>query len=325
MDYSSFEVPISLHIFNRPETTEILFNKIRKIRPTKLFITADGPRLGNLSDQKNCELTRLAVSNVDWDCQLYTNFSDVNKGSFKSTSEGITWVFEHVDRAIILEDDCIPNSSFFSFCQELLDYYENDTRVALISGFDIETPSQKKYSYYFSRYTHMWGWATWKRTWENVDFEMNYWPEYRDNKGLDLIFSYKHEVMYWTEIMQNMFDKRTEAGLHWDYLLLLSMFMNNSVAIRPSSNLISNNGYGEDATHFKGKTILHDVENKEMNFPLVHQPYICRDVLAEAFSERYVFSGGFTRYMFTRSLRLLPRSVKNVIRRLMSLNVKQKL
>jgi len=313
MEEELFDVPISFHVFNRPETTRKVFDKIREIRPKKLFITADGPRENNPLDVKKCEQVRAIISKVDWKCELRTNFSNVNKGSFRATSDGITWVFKHVDKAIFLEDDCVPHNSFFRFCRELLNYYERDTRISLISGTDFQYKSEvKSYSYYFSRHTHLWGWATWKRTWEHVDFTMANWPEYRDNNGLDVIFRYKHEVLYWKKIMQEMYDKK--KGPHWDYLLLLSMYMNNTVAIRPTLNLISNNGYGEDATHFDIKRVIQDVKVVGMNFPLNHPEYICRDVNAEMVSERLEFSGGLKRFLIDKVGFALPENIQVIIR-----------
>ena len=124
-----FLTPISLHVFNRPETTKKLFNEIKRIRPQKLFITADGPRDGKPNDLKKCKEVREIFNEIDWDCELHTNFSEINKGAFKSTSEGISWVFKYVDRVIILEDDCLPSKSFFWFCQELLEKYRDDEAI----------------------------------------------------------------------------------------------------------------------------------------------------------------------------------------------------
>jgi hypothetical protein len=309
-----FPVPISFHIFNRPETTQKVFEEIRKIKPSQLFITADGPRENVVGDSEKCSEVRAIVNNVDWECEVFTNFSKKNKGSYKSTSEGITWVFNHVERAIILEDDCIPHQSFFRFCHELLDYYENDTRVALISGanflFDKYTVEE---SYYFSRYAHMWGWATWKRTWDQVDFAMTNWSKFRDMNGLNLIFRRKYEVEYWKEIMHKMYDGK---GFHWDYLLLLSMYMNNSLVIRSSVNLIYNTGYGIGATHFENKSIMNEVETKEMFYPLIHPPFICKNIVADELVDLYEFTGGYKTYVRNKIIKFLPKTIISLIKKI---------
>jgi len=290
MKNSMFQTPISLHVFNRPETTRTLFNEIKKIRPEKLFITADGPRVGHPDDQKNCREVRGIINEIDWDCELHTNFSEANKGSFKSTSEGITWAFKHVERAIILEDDCIPNSSFFTFCEELLNYYENDKRIALISGNNFQGDKNKtEDSYYFSRYTHIWGWATWKRTWDQVDFSMKNWPEYKKNNGLKSLFHQEKEIKYWATMYQEMYDKKRKP--HWDFLLSLSSYMNNTVSILPNVNLVSNIGFGPDASNCKTQSKNHCLETEAMIFPLQHPKFISRFVVADDFTERNIFSG----------------------------------
>ena len=287
-----FSTPVSLHIFNRPEYTRRVFNEIRKIKPRKLFITADGPRKDVKDDVRKCAESRSIVDEIDWDCELYKNFSDVNKGSFLSTSEGITWVFNNVDRAIILEDDCIPNNSFFLFCNELLDFYENDTRIAMISGNNFqEQKSHKlnKYSYYFSRYTHIWGWATWKRTWDKVDFSMKNWPEFNKSDNLRSIFNDTDAIKYWSNIFQKMYTK--EMGMHWDYLLSLSTYMNNTLTVLPEVNLVTNIGFGENASNCRVKTRFHCIETQEIGFPISHPCCIVRDVNADDFTESQMFSG----------------------------------
>ena len=290
MKNSMFQVPVSLHVFNRPETTKKLFNEIRKIRPKILFITADGPRDNHSNDIKKCEEARSIIKNIDWDCELHTNFSKVNKGSFKSTSEGITWVFEHVDRAIILEDDCIPDSSFFTFCQELLDYYESDTRISIISGNNFQlNKNVTSDSYYFSRYPHIWGWATWKRTWDKVDFSMKDWPEYKKINGLKGEFYKNKEIKYWAGMYQDMYDKKRK--LHWDFLLSLSSYMSNTITIIPNVNLVTNIGFGPDARNCKTQSDFHSLNVKEMVFPLQHPRFISRFVFADDFTEEAMFSG----------------------------------
>ena len=289
MNKDLFPEAISLHVFNRPLETRKVFEIIKKIKPKQLFITADGPRKGNETDINNCAEVRTIVSDIDWSCKVYKNFSDNNKGSFKSTSEGISWVFQHVDRAIILEDDCIPSLSFFRFCHELLDYYENDTRVAMISGNNFQKGNNvTKDSYYFSRYTHIWGWATWKRTWDKVDFSMSDWPEFRLVNGLKSSFCEQSAILYWDKICQDMYDKKSK--LHWDFLLSLSTYMNNTLTILPNKNLVSNIGFGPDASNCKQKSDFHCLTAEEIDFPLKHPSFMSRFVAADDLTERNIFS-----------------------------------
>jgi hypothetical protein len=313
MDKYLFDVPISLHIFNRPNTTNQVFEVIRKIKPKQLFITADGPREGKPNDTKDCMATRSIINKIDWECEIYKNYSDVNKGSFRSTSEGITWVFKHVDKAIILEDDCVPHDSFFEYCDDLLKYYEHDTRIALISGNNFQLEENKtKDSYYFSRYTHIWGWATWRRTWEQVDFSMKDWPEYNKINGLKSSFSNKNEIRFWKDMFQDMYDKKRK--LHWDFLLSLSTYMNNTLTVIPNVNLVSNIGYGPDASNCLEKSIFHSLKTKKMLFPLQHPRFVSRFIIADDFTEEKMFSG--FRVIWKEILKkVLPESILKILRK----------
>lgn len=313
-----FPVPISFHIFNRPETTRRVFQEIKAIRPSQLFITADGPREGVKGDDERCREVRSIVDKIDWECEVFKNFSEVNKGSYRSTSEGITWVFQSVDRAIILEDDCIPHPSFFRFCSELLDYYKYDLRVALITGNCwLENQLSFQYSYYFSRYTNMWGWATWKNRWQQIDCSMSNWPEFRAMDGLKSVFRKKYELDYWNELMQDLYEGK--KGPHWDYLLMLTMFMNNSLAIKPAVNLIKNVGYGSDSTHFLNKNKkVQDNPLENLKFPLKHPPCIHNYMSIDEYTHAMVL-GGYPVYIKKRIKRKLPSFLIYIYKKLRGL------
>lgn len=315
MNKNMFQTPISIHIFNRPQPTKKLFDVIKKIRPQKLFITADGPRDGNPNDLISCNEVREIFTKIDWECKIYKNFSDVNKGAFKSTSDGISWVFKNVDKAIILEDDCIPHETFFPFCEKLLNYYENDSRISIISGNNFQlNKNRTNDSYYFSRYTHIWGWATWKRTWEHVDFSMKNWPEYKRINGLKSTFSQRKEIKYWSEeIFQAIYDEKRKP--HWDFLLSLSSYMNNTLAVIPNVNLVSNIGFGPDANITIFKTKFHEIKSKEISFPLKHPEFVSRYIEADSFTEKTRFSGAEP--LIKKMLRkLLPKSLWSFIKKI---------
>jgi len=312
---TEFDTPISFHIFNRPELTEKSFLQIKKIKPKQLFITADGPREDNQFDKIKCQEAREIVEDIDWECEIYKNYSKDNKGSYKSTSGGISWVFEHVDRAIILEDDCIPLQSFFLYCQELLEHYKYDERVAVISG-NTFVPNKyiNDHSYYFSRYSHIWGWATWKRTWNKVDLSMEQWPIFNSYNGLNSIFHYRNEVKHWQDLYQNMYDNA--GARHWDYLLSLSLYMNNSLSIIPSTNLVSNVGYGANSTNTKIKTKLHELKKTDILFPLKHPEFISRNYLADQYVEKSMFSRGLTGLLKKKIEQKLPSILVELIKKI---------
>ena len=187
MDSFQLNTPVAFIVFNRPGTAKRIFAEIAKAKPPKLLVIADGPRGTLLGEAQKCMATRDVINRVNWPCEVLTNFSEVNLGCKKRVSSGIDWVFEHVEEAIILEDDCLPHPTFFRFCQEMLERYRNDDRIGMISGdnFQFGRPVGQD-SYYFSKYVHVWGWASWRDRWRNsYDVHMGLWPQVRDQKRLD--------------------------------------------------------------------------------------------------------------------------------------------
>ena len=194
-----FPVPILLIIFNRLETTERVFAQIKKIRPQALFIAADGPRQDRIGEIEKCEKVRnYVINNIDWDCQVKTLFRDKNIGCRLAVSSALDWFFSHVAQGIILEDDCLPNQSFFPYCEELLNRYQDNEKVFMISGnnFLLE-PQAESTSYYFSRLTHVWGWASWRRAWSGYDISLKDYPEFIENKIIEKIWRSQNVKDYW--------------------------------------------------------------------------------------------------------------------------------
>ncbi len=284
-----FKTPIALIIFNRPDRTEKIFKIIRSIRPKKLFIIADGPRETVPDEKEICEKTRQIVKNIDWKCELFTNYSKENLGCGKRPSTGITWVFENVDRAIILEDDCVPHPTFFPFCEELLNRYENDERVMMISGNNFQFgKSRTKYSYYFSIFTHIWGWATWKRAWDYYDYNISQWPEFSKEGLLANYFSNSKHIEYWRSLYDNVYSEKNKT--YWDYQWLLTCWAQHGLTIIPSVNLVSNEGEGKDATHTKGADKFINMKTERLKYPLAHPSYIMRNIEADLYTQRTNFS-----------------------------------
>lgn len=285
---NKFNVPVLLMIFNRPDTTFRVFEQIRKFKPSRLFIAADGPRENVVRDKEKCDQARDIAKQVDWDCEVKTLYRDKNLGCGIAPSSAISWFFENVEEGIILEDDCVPNLSFFRFCAELLERYKDDKRIMTISGSNLQFGRKRtEYSYYFSRYTFMWGWASWRRAWNYFDFNMKLWPKVRGERLLFNILGNKRELSFW----RNNFDKiyKGEKSI-WDYQWLFTCWLQNSLTIVPEVNLISNIGFGNKGTHTKGRSILANLETKDIVFPLLHPPYVFQDVIADRFSRKTVFN-----------------------------------
>ncbi|BCL39276.1 glycosyltransferase family 2 protein [Nostoc sp. MS1] len=283
-------VPITLIIFKRPQTTEKVFQAIRQAKPKQLFVIADGPRHDREDEAEKCAATRAIINRVDWDCEVIKNYSDINLGCAVRVSSGLDWVFSNVEKTIILEDDCIPHPSFFRFCEELLEKYQDDTRVASISAQNIQ-PQHKRtnYSYYFSRYSHCWGWATWRRAWQHYDLYIKLWKQVKAENLLRDILIDPKAVSYWQRKLQTIYDNPT--GITWDYQWTFACWMQGSLNITPNVNLVSNVGVGADSTHFDSQQDFSfiNVPTQAMEFPLKHPPYIVRNVEADIFTQKTVY------------------------------------
>lgn len=282
----SFDIPVIFFIFNRADTTRLVFEQIRRLRPRKLYIFADGPRIGR-NETDICQETRKATENIDWDCEVIRKFSDDNLGCRESIASGISSVFSKEEMAIILEDDCLPDSTFFEYCKELLIKYKDDSRIGAISGDNFQfgkyVPSD---SYYFSRYFNCWGWATWKRSWLKYDKNLSTWPEIKSKKLLKNIFSKNYQLYFWNEIFDRVHEKKINT---WDHQFTLSLFLQNSLTIIPKVNLVKNIGFDERGTHTHAKDALAEIETAPLTFPLMHPQYIYINKIADENTENICF------------------------------------
>lgn len=285
---TQLSTPIVLLIFNRPDTTRQVFEAIRRARPTQLLVVADGPRSDKPGDGESCRRTRSILDGVDWPCQVDTNFSSENLGCMRRVSSGIDWVFENVEEAIILEDDCLPHPSFFQFCTELLDRYRDESRVAQIGGVNFQFGKRRSTnSYYFSRYNHVWGWATWRRAWNLNDNAMVGWPTFRDDNGLERLLSDRKEVRYWKKVLDQVATGDIDS---WACRWTLSCWRNHLLTVLPSVNLVSNIGFSSDATHTTAeKSKFASIPTEEMIFPLTAPDTIELDREADEFTGRMMF------------------------------------
>ncbi len=268
----TFNTPILFLVFNRPSTTRKVFSAIKKIRPKYLYIGADGPREHRAGEREKCEDVRSIVNEIDWDCEVKTLFRDKNLGCKMAISGAIDWFFENVSEGVILEDDCVPSLSFFPYCAELLAKYRDDNRVMTISG-DASPFKHKfdksKYSYFFSHYPLIWGWATWRRAWKSYDVNLTNWSEVKTDKKSFPILKNQIQRDYWFKMFNRMFQKKVDT---WDYQWSYNLLIHSGLAIIPKSNLISNIGFGEDSTNYTGGNKEYRIEFpiKDMKFPLVN-------------------------------------------------------
>lgn len=239
--------PILFLVFNRPDTTRKVFEVIARAQPRQLFVASDGPRDRVHGEAEKCATVRDIASAVDWDCELKTLFRVHNLGCKNAISSAITWLFKHVDRGIILEDDCLPSDSFFPFCTELLDRYAYDERIMMISGNNFQNGfNQSNASYYFSRISHIWGWATWRRAWRWYEPDMPLIEDSLEQTVLQRIFPDSNVRLSWALAFLLARVNKLDT---WDYPWQYTVFSNSGLSVVPEVNLVSNIGFGADGTH----------------------------------------------------------------------------
>jgi hypothetical protein len=256
-------------VFNRLDATKQVFEAIRQAKPPRLYVAADGARANKEGEADKAQAVRdYIMQNIDWKCEVKTLFQEENLGCKYAVSGAITWFFENEEQGIILEDDCLPSQSFFWFCEELLERYKDDIRVWNIGGYKPLYLKGDKYSYNFSRFTHIWGWASWANRWKYYDATLS---KYKENK--DLLIDYEFFREDYENKSRNKILERVILGEidTWDYQWNFTVRINNGLSIRPSVNLVGNVGFGDDATH----TFVNDIEiesNKanDIIFPLMH-------------------------------------------------------
>lgn len=277
------KTPVAFLIFKRPDTTEKVFEAIRQVKPTKLLVVADGPRTDQPGEAEKCTAARAIVERVDWDCEVLKNYSDINLGCGLRPATGITWVFEQVEEAIILEDDCVPHPTFFRFCKELLEKYRDDQRIMHISGNNFQFGNKRsEYSYYFSRYTHSWGWATWRRAWQYYDFKMKHLPQILEEGWLNKLLQDRKAIQYWNRIFQEAYE--AEQTHIWDYQWNFACFIRSGLSVISNVNLVSNIGFNTEATHtLDSLSPCASVPAEVMCFPLSHPPFVICDTQADNF------------------------------------------
>jgi hypothetical protein len=252
--------PVLFLIFNRPETTEKVFAKIRDYRPAKLYVSADGPRAGNTTDFENCLKTKQIIQKIDWECEVSTLYRKENLGCRLAVSSAIDWVFEREETAIILEDDCLPNETFFDFCTCLLDRYRNDLSVHHISGNNFQKWHMRSDgSYYFSRYPHSWGWATWRRAWHAFDLEFHGDSSSERARVVKNTLTNSEEQNFWINWINSV---AQGEGSIWDVPRCYSMWRAGGMAILPNQNLVSNIGFKQGGTHTTSSTWYSNMPSK---------------------------------------------------------------
>lgn len=276
------DVAVLCIFFARPEQFRMSFETVRKARPRILLLWQDGPRPNKPDDADNIQRCRDIAENIDWECIVHKNYHEKNMGCDPSTHLAHKWAFSLVDKCIILEDDIVPSETFFPFCKELLDRYENDTRIDRICGQTLYGGvPDKRYSYFFGRSGSSWGWATWKRvadTWES-DYRF-----LKDEYYLDLGEKRFGNARYKTSV--EVAKKHQAEGIpYWEHIVGFRTTLNSGLVIYPQKNMIENVGASQNATHApdsiaelpKEIQMMFTTRAENIEFPLRHPPYVIED------------------------------------------------
>jgi len=300
-------------IFNRPDATKQVFDAIRKAKPARLYVAADGPRGDKPGEVEKVEQVRRIATQVYWDCEVKILFRDKNLGCRVAVSNAITWFFENEEEGIILEDDCLPNQSFFWFCEELLGRYRDDQRVMHISGYDhFGKIDREGYSYLFSKDTPAWGWATWRRAWRYFDVNIESFPDFKKENQIVNVFKKRREQNHRIGIWEKVYDGSIDT---WDYQWSYCVRANNALSIVPTLNLVTNIGFGRDATHTKNMDRrIQENWALAMEFPLFHPKFIISD---DSYDQNHFLSFIYSyRHEFMERIgKLFPQRIKHLIKR----------
>lgn len=302
--------PVLFLVFNRPDTTQKVFEAIRQARPSRLYIAADGPRSERLGEAEKVQAVRDYVMNhIDWPCEVKTLFRDSNLGCRLAVSTAIDWFFENEPEGIILEDDTLPDATFFRFAEELLSRYREDERVMIISGdYFHGSAYQPTHSYFFSRHIHIWGWASWRRAWRHYDHDMAQWPTLRNTDWLLTVGDGNQDFQrYWTRIFDVAYAGEIDS---WGYRWVFSCWAQSGLGILPNCNLVTNIGFGENATHTTssdGKFAKIPLE--PMAFPLSHPENLVESYTADRWIDLNVYNIAVPLYR-----RVLKRLIRGINR-----------
>lgn len=287
------ETPVAIFFFDRPDPLARVVEAVRRARPRRLFLIADAARAGDVATATRCDEARAVAQAIDWECEVAAHFAAGHMGLKRRIESGLDWLFARVDRAILLEDDCVPHPSFFPFCEEMLERYRDEPRVMTVSGCDFRFGLlDDDASYGFSRYPLIWGWATWARAWRHHDPAMSGLAEAIEDGTLERQLGDPLVARYWAFVL----DRERRIASTWDYAWLWSCWRQGALSVHPHVNLVSNIGFDAGATHTRdSRDALAGLPTEPMGFPLRHPPAVARDVAGDEMIEQTVFSGSLGR------------------------------
>lgn len=302
----ALQTPVLLLAFSRPDTTRRVLERIREAAPVRFYVACDAAREGRPAEaEKVAEVRAVVTELVDWPCELKTLYREQNLGCKMAVSGALDWFFAQEEMGIILEDDCLPDPSFFGYCETLLHRFKDDEHIFMISGNNFQQGKRvTEYSYYYSWLTHIWGWASWRRSWQKVDLELKNWPAFKAAGGVKQIYPKTRYERRWEKTFERYLQGRYNT---WDYPLLFASWWHRELTVLPEVNLVSNIGFGEGGTHTKSAdlTLMANLEVQTIN-QIQHNPEKVVSFEAdESTMQYYLFPASLLKvYRFTRHLML---------------------
>lgn len=283
--------------YRRYQTAERVFEAIRQAQPPRLYFASNAPNPEKDGEDQRVAKVRSLTERIDWPCELKARFLDEHLSVKYSIPSSIDWFFEHEEEGIILEDDCLPSKSFFPYCDELLKYYRDNPTIMMISGDNFQDGIRRgNSSYYFSKHCHIWGWATWRRAWQNYDVDMEDWPQMKRTKWLRSLFPELASRLYWTRIFQQVYENKIDT---WDYQWEYACWRNQGLSCMPNANLVSNIGFGSDSNFTKNENSkLADMDIDEIIFPIIHPENISIENTADKHTARNVYNIDIKKELF---------------------------
>jgi hypothetical protein len=320
----SLSTPVAFIIFSRTDFAARVFAVIAQVKPKKLFVIQDAPRPNRAGEAEKCAQTRAIIDKVDWDCEVITNYSEVNMGPGRRIASGMDWVFSQVEEAIFLEEDALPSPTYFSFCEAMLERYRHDERIMAITGCNYVNRDRTNDSYYFSKYFDCWGWALWRRSWQHYDYYMKSWPRFQQSSAIDQIFEDSYEQEYWSGAFERMYVDPQEINT-WDIQLQYAIWSQGGLVIVPNKNLIGNIGCNDlDGVHATGKYDPRGDIPVENIDEVKHPEFVIRNREADQHIFDVIHEGKNIRWRdqpLVKALRVLsfpiPSSVKKILKRVL--------
>lgn len=310
-------LPVLIVIFNRPDKFRNLLQSLRKSKPSKLFVSADGPRQNNADDKSKCVQARKVVDEIDWPCDIVTRFLDNNMGCDPHVASAIEWFFENVEYGIILEDDVVIHPNFFRFSVELFERYRDDERIMQISSLSPFEKRNHPYSYHFSKHFRCYGaWGTWKRAWRFHTIPIG---RYTKTDLFQIIRSYFPKPIdqkYWMKLFSEF---ENGSRVNWDYWWNFTCYAQNGLCIVPESNFVKNIGYDDRSTHTKcQEPVLCDLQAESIKFPLSHPIFIYADERPEINFRKNYYSGLSLKSRLLKHVKTIYWSGRDYIERILN-------